>query len=79
MVTLNILKATVLLTNGTDRVGLLTDRPCPYVVEALPSQPPLEVQFDVTADKGVEYCRNLGLEPEVINARSEPFRFRKSR
>lgn len=70
MITLNILKATVLLTNGTDKVDLLTDMPCPFVKEAVPSQPPLSVSFDVTCDKGIEYCRSLGLEPKVIDARS---------
>lgn len=68
---INIIKATVLLTNATDEVFIKTDLPCPFVIGALPSQPPLDLHFKATYDTGIEYVRkNFKIEPEVINQRN---------
>lgn len=67
---LEVKKAMVLLTEGTDRISLYTELPCPYAVAFLPSQQPLTVTFDATYDTGIEYIRkNFGIEPEVTNVR----------
>ncbi len=67
---IEIVSVKVLLTNATDRILVKTKYPCPFVPEALPSQPDLELQFDATYDTGVEYCRNtLDIEPQIINLR----------
>ncbi len=66
---LEITEATVLLTNGTDKIVLSTKLPCPFVPAYLPEQPPLCVSFDATYNTGVDYCRKLGLEPKVIDTR----------
>lgn len=67
---MNIKKAEVLLTRGSDKVQLHTDLPCPFVKEALPSQQPLVISFDATYNTGVQYCKdNFGIDPEVIDVR----------
>lgn len=68
---LQITKAAVLLTNGADKILLMTNAPCPFVPEGLPEQPPLSVSFEATVNTGERYCLDvLGIKPEVINARS---------
>lgn len=63
-------KVVVLLTDAADKVLLQTDMPCPFVPEFIPSQPPLDLEFQATRDTGIEYCRkHLGVEPEVVNIR----------
>lgn len=70
MTTIEIVKARVLLTNGMDKIDLITTLPCPFVSEFLPSQPSLQINFDATQDTGVEYCRkHLKIEPEVTDVR----------
>lgn len=67
---MNIKKATVLLTDATDKVFIYTDMPCPYVVAFLPSQEPLILNFDCTYDTGIEYVKtNFKIEPEVVDVR----------
>lgn len=67
---INVKKATVLLTDTSDKVFLYTDLPCPYVVVFMRSQEPLTLQFDCTYDKGIEYVRNnFKIEPEVVKVR----------
>lgn len=62
--------ATVLLTNGPDKVMVGMDYPCPIIPLALPSQPALTVSFDATYDTGADYCRyQLGIEPTIVNCR----------
>jgi hypothetical protein len=65
--TFHIKEALVILTNGTDKIFLKTDFPCPFVKEFMPAQYPLTIQFDATYDTGVEYVKkNFGIDPEVI-------------
>ena len=70
-VNIEIISAFVLLTDGADIVYLETKFPCPFVKEALPSQPKLSIQFCATYDTGIDYVRNnFGIEPGVRNTRS---------
>jgi hypothetical protein len=72
---INISKITVQLTNATDKVYVKTDLPCPFVKDAIPSQPPLDFYFDTTRDTGIEYVKKVfGIEPEIINSRYSPNR-----
>jgi hypothetical protein len=65
---MNILGATVLLTNGADKILLVTDGPCPFVPAYMPTQPKLALSFEASQGTGVEYCRHVfGFEPTVIN------------
>jgi len=67
-ITLTITGATVLVTNGVDKVSLHTDLPCQFVPEFLPTQPPLSLDFETTQGMGVEYClTHFDIEPEVID------------
>jgi hypothetical protein len=67
---MNIKKVMVLLTDATDKVFIYTDMPCPYVIAFLPSQEPLILNFDCTADTGIEYVKkNFNIEPEVVEVR----------
>jgi hypothetical protein len=67
---IKIKSATVLLTLGTDKVILNTEMPCPFVKEALPSQPCLTLTFDATYNTGVDYCKNqFNIVPNIIDVR----------
>lgn len=65
---MKITKAVVLCRKfGTDVVILTTEYPCPFVEGALPTQPPLQITFDATADTGADYVRkHFDMEPEII-------------
>ena len=63
---IEIVGATVLISIGTDRVFLDTNLPCPY--PACISTDPLNLGFDVTKGKGIQYVKdNFGIEPKVID------------
>jgi hypothetical protein len=67
---MKIVKATVLLVDGADKVTLTTKLPCPFVQAYAPEQTPLMLEFHATINTGVDYCRNiLGIEPDIIDAR----------
>lgn len=64
-ITFNIVKATVTKTKGTDKVVLETDKH-PGGIDSAPNAP-LCFCFDITYDKGADYCRKeLGIEPIVF-------------
>lgn len=64
---LTIVKATVLIGHGADRVNLHTTSPCSFVPECIPEQPRLVVQFEATRGTGAEYVRkHFGIEPQVV-------------
>jgi hypothetical protein len=66
---INIKKATVLLTNGPDRIMLQTDLPCPFVPESGIKQLCL-LHFDASYDTGVKYVKEVfGLDAEAIDVR----------
>lgn len=66
---LTVTEVRVYLTDSADEVVLITELPCPFVAAFLPSQPPLRLEFKASYNTGVDYCRNIGFEPEVINLR----------
>lgn len=64
---INITKATVVLTEGTDNVYLHTDLPEPFMYEGN-----CRFAFSVTHNKGVDYVRtHFGIEPEIVNDRKD--------
>lgn len=66
---MNIMKATVILRNTTDKIFLTTDLP-----SALPkvTQDNLCVSFEAEYDTGIEYVRKeFNIEPEVISNRQK--------
>lgn len=65
--TMNIIRATIVLGNCTDKVILTTDLPSP--VPAV-TQNPLQLSFDAEYDTGIEYVKNtFNIDPEVVNTR----------
>lgn len=67
---IQVLHATILLTDGADKISLKTEFPCPFVSEYLPSQPPLSLDFEATQDTGADYVRNtFNIEPEIVDIR----------
>lgn len=65
---LNISKAVVLLTNGTDEVTLYTTLPSPYPIAV--TDEPLKISFKTPGFSGVDYVRDkFNIEPEVIDTR----------
>lgn len=61
-----ILKVTIVINEGTDKVLVKTSLPCPY--PPCITTDPLMMSFDITKGKGIDYVRkNFGIEPEVIN------------
>ena len=67
---LKVTRATVVLTNhGKDRISLDTEYPSP-TPKVDPE--PLSLTFEAEKGTGVEYVKNtFGIEPEVIDARTE--------
>lgn len=73
-ITLKVIKCQVLLRIGTDLVSLTVDKPSPF--PKVVSDEPLHMSFEVTANKGVEYCKKVfGLDAEVIDTRPERMKF----
>ena len=71
---LKVKKAVILIGRGPDRISLTLDLPSTYPIMGYEAEAVIETQAGV----GIEWCRkNLGLEPEVIDARPPekiPFR-----
>lgn len=70
--TLKIEKICILLTKGPDQVMVRTTMPCPYVIEAMPSQAPLVLQFECSYDTAIDYVKDNFwpyIPVEVINLR----------
>lgn len=66
--TFTLLRASVLLRDGTDQVFLEVDKPSPFPPGI--SNPHLRMSFECTKDCGIPYCRqHLGVHPDVIDAR----------
>lgn len=66
----NIFGATVLLSDGCDKVHLKTDLTCPFSLNGDPDQTPLQLSFDTGKNRGIAYCRSvLGIEPTIIDIR----------
>lgn len=64
---MKIKSITVLLTTGADKIFVKTELPCPFVPAYLPTQPPLQLDFEATQNTGIDYVRRVfGIEPEVI-------------
>lgn len=64
---INITGATILLTNGTDRIHLYTELPAPIV--PFPKEK-LTLTFEATIGTGAEYVRNVfGIEPKIIDTK----------
>lgn len=60
----------VMLTDGADIVSLQTDYRCSFSKDFLPSQPPLEVEFECSHDTGIDYCQEVfGVQPTIKNIR----------
>lgn len=69
---IKVLKATIILTDCSDRIILETKLPCPYIKEYLPSQPNLSLEFKATYDTGIDYVKNNfgnDFEIEIKNLR----------
>jgi hypothetical protein len=71
-IVLSIKKITIIKGRGPDKVYLETDNcPCPYVKEAMPSQLPLVLEFDASANTAEQYVRDNFPQPlpliEVIS------------
>ncbi len=65
---IHILKATVVLREGTDHISLYTDLPSPFPPEV--DDGPLCLTFQTRYGTGVEYVRkNFSVEPEIIDTR----------
>jgi hypothetical protein len=74
---MKIISATVLLTNGADRVSIIIDKPPPMIH----GERCLVVDFIAGKDYGVDYCRKiLGIpeaDVEVIDSRYRGTQFSK--
>lgn len=67
-ITLKVKKAIILIGLGTDRISLTLDLPSTFPAMGYEADAVIETQGGV----GIEWCRaNLGIEPEVIDARPE--------
>ena len=67
IVEIEVVKATVLLMPGADKISLHTNLPSPMPAV---SEQPLALDFDAAHDTGIEYVKNIfDIEPEVISAR----------
>lgn len=63
---LRVIKATVLLTNGTDKICLTLNTPTPFPEMGYPAT----ATIDTRCGYGEEWCKTvLGIEPEVINTK----------
>lgn len=65
-ITLEIEKVTVLLTDGADKICILTKLPTTFPVTGDPTW----IDVSCKHDYGIEWCRKvLGIEPEVVSSR----------
>lgn len=66
--TFTLLRASVLLRDGTDSVSIEVDKPSPFPPGI--SNPHLRLSFECTKDRGISYCReHLEVHPDVIDTR----------
>ena len=64
--TIHIKKIVVMITDGTDRVTIHTDLPCPY--PPVISTDDLMIDFATSKGRGVDYVReHFGMEPEILD------------
>ncbi len=67
-ITFTVLRASVLLRDGTDSVSIEVDKPSPFPPGV--SKQNLRLSFECTQGRGVSYClEHLGVHPDVIDAR----------
>lgn len=65
-VMMEVVKISVLLTSGVDKIFIYTNFPCPFIKESGVSQS-LCLSFDATVGTGANYVlETFGIEPEVI-------------
>jgi hypothetical protein len=65
---IEIVRATVVLSEGADQVCLWTELPAPFPPNV--DKEPLSLNFKTTKDWGVEYVKkHFGIEPKVIDLR----------
>lgn len=65
---INIIRASVLLRDGTDMVSLEVDKPSPFPPGV--STQRLRMSFECQSNTGIQYCLdNFRVQPEVIDTR----------
>lgn len=73
---IEIVKAEVLLRDGTDLVLIVLDKPYPFpdAVRGVKNPPMLRMQFEVVRGHGVDYCQqHFGIFPDIINIRARGY------
>ncbi len=66
--TLTVLRASVLLRDGTDHVAIEVDKPSPFPPGV--SKQNLRLSFECAQGQGISYCiKRLGVHPDVIDTR----------
>jgi hypothetical protein len=71
---IDVIKAEVLLRDGTDLVSLTIDKPYPGVLVGIKNLPTLRLQFEVVRGHGVDYCQeHFGIFPDIINTRARGY------
>lgn len=73
-ITLEVKKATVLLTYAADQIQLILDLPTPFPEMKFEAQARIDARYDY----GEQWCKeNLGITPEIINSRPKEQLFSK--